>query len=296
MKIQELSERLNFIQLNNCYYRNFGSITGSLVEVDINVKCPAVSFYFDKPFSKEELKELRKNASKNLIYHNNYCKGFLLTLTLPYSLSVNDKYVEKCENVINTFVSYMNSQNYQTSTKCVVCGEEAENGSFGGIYVPVHSECVDSLKELSKQEVAEENKNIANLPKSIILAFVGAIVGLIPSVISILGFGTMIALLYALIPLASFFGYKLGKAPKRWYATLIVIVLSVFVVVALDIYLYDLIAFSEGITLAECLSLYSADFVSDLLYSVLFVGVGVFISWKYISNTADTRKNNANKL
>ena len=296
MKLQELANKLNFTELNNCFYQTYGQITGSLIEVDFNINCPAVSFYYDKPFTKDELKEIKKHSSKNVVYHNKFANGVLLILTLPLGISLSDKYVEKCRGVIDTFVSFLASKEYITSNKCIICGEESSYNSYGLLYLPVHEECKNTVKEVAQKSVEEENKNVSNLPKSIILAFIGAVVGLIPSVISIFGFGMMYALLYALIPLCSFFGYKLGKAPKRWYATAIVVGLSVIVAVGLDVSLYNLIAAAEGISLAEYIALYSADFIRDILMSVLFIALGVWFSWKYISNTADNRNKEASKL
>lgn len=217
-------------------------------------------------------------------------------MLLPYAIKYSDKQFEKCENALNTFVAYLKSIDLQTSNKCVICGEEAENDSFSNLYVPVHQECINSLKKEAEENIAEENKNLVNLPKSIILAFIGAFVGAIPTFISIMGFNYMIALLYALIPLASFFGYKLGKAPKRWYATLIVIVLSVGVAVGFDVYLYSIFASFNNMTLLDFIRENPSNFFADIFQSIIFIALGVWISWKYISNTVDNTKKNINKL
>lgn len=296
MNINEFSNKMNFIEHNNCYYRTFDEITASMTVVNMNARFFAAAFYFDKAFTNAEIKEMKKNSSKGVVLQNVLDHGSIIYLLLPKAIKYSDKQIEKCENALNIFVTYLKSIDLQTSNKCVICGEEAENDAFSNLYVPVHQECIDTLKKEADENISNENKNLVNLPKSIILAFIGALVGAIPTFISIVGFNYMLSLLYALIPLCSFFGYKLGKAPKRRYATTIVIVLSVVVACGIDVFLYNIFALSYNVPLLDFIIANSSSFIADVLQSILFIALGVWISWKYISNTADNTKKNINKL
>jgi prepilin signal peptidase PulO-like enzyme (type II secretory pathway) len=88
----------------------------------------------------------------------------------------------------------------------------------------------------------------------------------------------MLAILYALIPLASFYGYKYGGAPKKSYVPILISMISLLIVVIMMVWLYGSIAATEGFTFSEAMDLqeFSASFFSDLLTSVLFLAIGVF--------------------
>jgi hypothetical protein len=126
--------------------------------------------------------------------------------------------------------------------------------------------------------VEELEKSNKGMGKSIVFAIGGAVVGAIPTLISILFFQYMLAILYALIPLASFYGYKYGGAPKKSYVPILISMISLLIVVIMMVWLYGSIAATEGFTFSEAMDLqeFSASFFSDLLTSVLFLAIGVF--------------------
>jgi hypothetical protein len=107
------------------------------------------------------------------------------------------------------------------------------------------------------------------------------------------------ALLFSLIPLCAFWGYKLGHAPRKTYMIFIVIGISVLMVGGLELLMYSIIAAANGfLSLAECLSLPQnmSLFLKDIAMAYLFLGIGIWISWAYISKTTDKELKNAQGL
>ena len=156
---------------------------------------------------------------------------------------------------------------------------------YKGLYVKLHKSCIEAAYEEQRREIEKENKNIKRLPISIILAFVGAVIGIVPSIISIFGFGYLFAILFAISPIASFFGYKLGKAPLRWYATLIAAVCSLIVTVLLVLCYGSLIANLAQATLAEVFKDPEVGLVGFLVQALLFDIIGIACAFGYISKT-----------
>jgi ABC-type uncharacterized transport system permease subunit len=104
----------------------------------------------------------------------------------------------------------------------------------------------------------------------------------------------MFALLFALIPLASFYGYKYGGAPKKAWVPFIVSLFSLVIVFLMIVMLYIQIAESYSVTFEEAMTVteFSASFFTDLGTSVLFLGVGVLVSWRqmYRQTTSGVKK------
>ena len=84
-------------------------------------------------------------------------------------------------------------------------------------------------------------------------------------------------------PIASFFGYKLGKAPLRWYATLIAAVCSLVITALVVIGFGALIAEAANATLADAFNDPELGLTGLLLEALLFDGLGILCSLGVIS-------------
>ena len=122
-----------------------------------------------------------------------------------------------------------------------------------------------------------------------ILALIGAVIGLIPSLISMFGFGYLIGILFALCPVASFFGYKLGKAPLRWYASVTAAVCSLIVTALSIIGFGALIAATANATLADAFRDPELGLGVLLAQALFFDILGIAIAWGYITKIGSNK-------
>lgn len=121
-----------------------------------------------------------------------------------------------------------------------------------------------------------------NKTLSIILSIVGSIIGLIPAILVVFFTDTLYGILFALPPIAAYFGYKLGKAEVTNFTTVLVIV-ETLVVCALAIVIeYALVAAAIGVSLGEVIALPEAEFGKSLLQVLLFACIGIAVSWNII--------------
>ncbi len=210
-----------------------------------------------------------------------------IVLQLPIS---KEKQLNYFNNLLTTLTNALAKEEIKNAEKCCLCGvdnqyEEPSYHVYKGLYVNLHQSCVDAAYEEQQREIEKENKNIKNLPLSIILAAVGAIVGIIPSAISIFGFGWLFGLLFAICPVCSFFGYKLGKAPLRWYSTLIAAVCSLLATAGLIILAGYLVALAANVSLKEVFNDAELGLGGLLAQALLFDVIGIGCAWGYITKT-----------
>lgn len=160
-------------------------------------------------------------------------------------------------------------------------------------YQAVHNACLRNEQDKIKA-AAEDNLNNGSYLLGIIGAVIGGLLACIPSVLSTLWAETAYAILYALIPLGIYYGYKLFKGKMDRVALVVTIVLSLFFALMVDVLTVIAFMVSEGLPL-NLLILLIVDkeflidfFVRDGLISLVFTGLGVFWTWGQISKTSYT--------
>lgn len=258
-----------------------------------NTQVWQLTLLLDKTLSTDTQTNLKKTHKINIQY-----TALDITLTyqaVAYNLILNmpmskEKQVNYFNNLMTTLTNALTNEGINNIQSCALCGvnkedEDVEYTVYKGLYVKLHKSCIEAAYEEQRREIEKENKNIKRLPISIILAFVGAVIGIVPSIISIFGFGYLFAILFAISPIASFFGYKLGKAPLRWYATLIAAVCSLIVTVLLVLCYGSLIANLAQATLAEVFKDPEVGLVGFLVQALLFDIIGIACAFGYISKT-----------
>ena len=256
-----------------------------------------LTMLLDKVLSNENEKRLKKVHKVNILY-----KSINITPTVnvvAYNIMLNmplskDKKIVYFEILMDALTETLKDENILELNSCGLCAvdnndEELTYKVYKGLYLPVHLSGLEKNYEEQKREIMQENANIKKLPISIILAIVGAIIGIIPSVIVIYGFGYLFALLFALSPFCAFFGYKLGKAPLRWYATLIATIASLIATVIGVIAPIALLAAAAQMDLATFINDPELGFYSLLLQALLFDVIGVGVSWGYITKTRSNK-------
>lgn len=195
------------------------------------------------------------------------------------------------------------SQGVAIPTRCPTCGEEHCDvyAQVGEAYRPTHRRCVETHAQAS-QEKLETTAREGSYLTGLLGAIVGAIVGGIPNVLTIVLTSSAYSLLYALIPLAAYKGYELFKGRRDMGMRWIVIGVSVVGSVLVDLISYAVVFFQEvggysDFALRYFLALLrepevSASLMMDMGTSLLFVGLGIYITWRYISrnNVSDFAK------
>lgn len=297
MKVLDFFEKLNFFEKNGAFTRYIDGYNLSILCVKAQVSSFVVSVFVEGEVDKFEVNDIKKQLKTPVSYvanEHSYC----INLQLPPAIvSLNEKYVLKCQGVIENFVKLLKEKNFVATNKCVFCGQEAEFGGVNGVYQPMHIEC----KEKFKQETLAALENVekagkGNLPISIFLAILGGVVGLIPSIILLFAFQYMLALLFALVPIGALFAYKLGKAPVNNTARTIIIIISFVLNVGVmaGFYLLASLVYEGG--QASFFEEFGGDVFKDIMITFLFTVIGIFIVWRYISNTTTNAKKEIQKM
>ena len=105
------------------------------------------------------------------------------------------------------------------------------------------------------------------------------------------------ALLFALIPLCIYYGYKLLKGKMNKVVIVLTVILSVLSVYMIEMLLLAYYIVAEGFLISEAIQIVWASLLEpsvwtamtmDALTSFLFVALGIWIAWGRISRTAGT--------
>lgn len=159
-------------------------------------------------------------------------------------------------------------------------------------YVPVHRECCQqgAYDTVAREEL---NRVQGSYITGIVGALVGGLVGAIPTLLTIWFLERIWALLYALIPLCAYWGYRMLRGRMNRGCVVIVLLSSVFQLFAIEqIYFYMAIVATFGIwpSIFDTVSYYfqlmtPGDIVSDMAMSFIFLLIGVWIVFRKISTT-----------
>ncbi len=126
------------------------------------------------------------------------------------------------------------------------------------------------------------------LLQGIIYATIGALVGALPAFLSY-QFGWYIGYLYALVPFVAAFAYNRSRGPRSQIAVIIIAILSIIVPTGYILLYYSRMASQTyGLGLFDYISHYGEyvldSMIEDVIVSLIFSGLGLFIAWRYIMN------------
>ena len=184
-----------------------------------------------------------------------------------------------------------------TGDRCAVC-----NGSgcdmaapIRGAARPVHSRCLDGAVSAASQRQGE-NDSKGSYVTGIIGGILGMIVGTIPSFLVILLTQRIYALLFALVPLLAYYGYRLMGGRMNRAALLVSVVMAIVGVYFLEFALMTYALSDEyGLSIAEAIRtmpIYLEDpqvwleVTTGAVMEFIFAGIGILIVWGQISRTA----------
>ena len=109
---------------------------------------------------------------------------------------------DQFRNQINIIINQLRAMGIEPAPTCAVCGAGSPESLclMGSTYQPVHRSCVENTAHEAAKKV-EDNKANGSYLLGTLGAIIGALVGLIPSVITILAMEYIYAVLFALVPL-----------------------------------------------------------------------------------------------
>lgn len=128
----------------------------------------------------------------------------------------------------------------------------------------------------------------------VIGAFLGVIVGTVPTICTVMLADRIFALLYALIPICGFFGYRLFKGPMNRWAIGITVIFSLLSVYWMMVVIQVLVPLGYGLSLSESLAVilpqlgslnFWANMTANSASSFLFLLIGIFIAWSTMTKT-----------
>ncbi len=190
---------------------------------------------------------------------------------------------------------------------CPVCGRGGCEAAapYGQAYRPVHRACLESALAGTKESAAENRQNGSYL-SGIAGAILGGIVGVIPSLLTVIAVDTVYAILFALVPLCAYYGYKLFKGKMDRTALICSIVMGILSVYILNFSGIGYILIEDyGMTFGRMLQAMPA-FLGDIsvwgeitrssITQFIFAAIGIFLVWGAISRTAAGEVANAESV
>lgn len=197
------------------------------------------------------------------------------------------------EQALEAAVGALRERGLRPPETCPICGQGGCDAlALQGGYVPVHRACVENQSQAASAR-AEENAVMGNYFTGFLGALLGGLVGVIPNVLAAVLLERIFALLYALIPLAAYYGYKLckGKMNKgAFVCTLISSVINLFVVELANQYIWVWMEYG-AMDIAEYLVAFTmvlleGELTANLLQGAIFLALGLWISWGAITRTS----------
>lgn len=242
----------------------------------------------NRKLEKEDMKQLSKAYGlRPLIYQNVGLKDNAIFVPISFNMKK-----EKIETNLIKITTVLKSLGIECLDHCPFCGEKEDLDStkiVKGLEVHVHQACVDEF--IGKAEKNLDQHESKSYGFGILYAFLGAILGAIPSAIVLFQFGIISAWLFIIIPVASFYFYKKSDSPKTLTAVLLISIISVVIALFLGYINYYLIAVFYDQTFAELMVDNLSLFLTDLAMIFFFSVVGVALSWRMLyKNTSSAAR------
>lgn len=198
------------------------------------------------------------------------------------------------EQVLNAVATHFREAGLTPSDVCPICHQPGCDGLafLNAAYVPVHQSCVQNEAQTVTLQ-AQRNQEKGNYFTGFLGALLGGLLGTIPNVIAAVWLERIVAILYALIPLGAYYGYKLLKGKMNRAALISAIVSSVinlFMVEYITQYVWICLDFEELFDLPLYtqfffMVLQEGKLTGNLLQGALFLALGLWFSWSQISHT-----------
>lgn len=250
----------------------------------------------DKSAAKAVRARLKERCGKTVLGCVNHGDHFTFPITLHKKPSVADQ----LETALNEITAAMRAQSVAPADTCAVCGREhPDSCCLVSTYQPVHAACVRTTADAARQESAGSAQQGSYLT-GIVGAVLGVLVGLVPSLLSILLFDRIYTALFVIVPLLAALGYRRFRGKRSGESIGIIILLSLAGVVLLEL-LAVTISFKQefGMTFVSAMrftlnNIFTRIGIGVLLQENLaelfFMAIGVFIAWPFLSRSSRGRE------
>ena len=210
---------------------------------------------------------------------------------------------QSLRNNLDLYAAALQKAGIAPADTCAVSGMSAPDSlclvqaKDGLSYQPVMASAVRQ-NNAQIQQITEENETNGSVVSGIVGAVVGMLVGVLINLLSIVFLDRVFALLFAVVPLASMFGYKLFKGKMNKAAIAVVLVLCLVAVLLVPYlegvyYLVHDYGISLGEALPACVQIYVqnfSEFLQEIGQLLLFMALGVFIAWRYLSGQINSNQ------
>ena len=241
------------------------------------------------------LKKNHRKEVRELLKHKAIVTYVGTTLSLTVQAG-HMQYPYEFTQTLVSLVNYLRTNNIPESIRCPICGQFQTDGLafYAGNFQRLHLHCLDS-KLSSQQERITNNETNGNFVTGLFGAILGGICGIVPNIFTILVLNHIYVVLFALIPICIYYGYKVCRGKMNTGALVLTIVLSVLFLFLMN---YLLLVFNVhsnyGLWLfSDCLRLFlQGDFLKELFVEgwtqLLFLALGLLYSWHMITFINDT--------
>lgn len=250
----------------------------------------------DKASAKEIAKEIRsESAVKPSVSIN---KGRLVAI-VSNPWGKGKKVEEGLDDLLAVIPAALRRHAITPQKTCPICHRaDCELlAAHGGYYQPIHQSCLDGITQEASQKMAQNQEKGSHLT-GLVGALLGGIVGSIPAVAVVIFTSTAYSLLYFLIPLGVYHGYRLARGKMDGLVLPLTCLLSIFFGVMTDVANLAFEMVDNDIPLKYLGAMLSNGeiqrvMIGDMLYSLLFVALGLYVTWQQISRTARSSMDDA---
>ncbi len=284
--LEKVSEKLNYEVFEGVPYGKVKNYTFNISQINQGLS-PMLYYVFTfmRPVSNADLTQI-KNLYGRLLNIQTDVIGTACILYIPVRSNLAKHGLEKDLPKLESLVDKFESLGLAPLTSCPFSGnsESLTPRILNHALLFTSDEAYQQYVSHIDQVIKDEKALAKYLPTSILLAIVGAIIGALPSLAIAIAMDSIFALLTALIPIASFVGYKLGRGPKTAISLIIVSAISLIAGATFITIYYQILLMSLDVTWADLFanSEASIGFFKDLGLTLLFTGIGVLISWSYL--------------
>ena len=304
MDVLSAISQLGFESLGNTF---FGTWNGYAVTLR---KLSARTYYVDAAVRLDkatmELRRTLARAVKEKGLKIGGTEGFTKTrISFSVSFGGKDDALPRLRERLDAITAALRDNGVAPADTCAVSGAARPDSlcliQDRGVlsYQPVNAAAIREQGNQTREK-AEANQTNGSYLLGFVGALLGMLVGLIPNVLMLTYNNSIYSLLFALVPICAMMGYKLFRGKMTTGSVVIVVVLSL-VAVPLMLYL-ELVIFivkDLGTALGAALPLALqymvqpetlTDLTGDILQMFLFMGLGIWVAWRFISNQTNSSK------